>query len=266
MKAIRILSVLGLSFLMLNCQDTNKNKEKISTAIEQQSETMQQTNSAPTTKNLPFFKSEGNDWTFALSASGMEFSSQTEGLKSVHFPITEPILAADANIKMYRAETESATIQAEIKMKGCTNNDSISPYSVSIKIKPTGNTDFENFEGCGAYITDYRLHDIWILETLNGIKVETEDFNTERPNMEINTTENTFAGFAGCNAMRGAIFSEQSKLRFTNVITTRKMCLPTNKEQEFLKALQASTHFKIENNRLYLSNPSTETLVFKKVD
>jgi len=43
-------------------------------------------------------------------------------------------------------------------------------------------------------------------------------------------------------------------------------CPNTNKESEFLKALQRTTTYKVENRRLILSNPSGEKLVFKKVD
>jgi heat shock protein HslJ len=43
-------------------------------------------------------------------------------------------------------------------------------------------------------------------------------------------------------------------------------CQQGNKEAEFLKTLQSSTTYSIENNRLTLSNPSGKLIVFKKVD
>jgi len=60
-------------------------------------------------------------------------------------------------------------------------------------------------------------------------------------------------------------FFEKGLLRFTNIITTKMMC-QNNKEDEFLKALKSATSYKIENNRLWLSNPDKLLVVFKKVD
>jgi heat shock protein HslJ len=110
------------------------------------------------------------------------------------------------------------------------------------------------------------LHDIWVLEKLNGKTVSASDFMKELPNLEINSATNNFLGFAGCNRMNGTIFFERGLLRFTNIITTRMACPGNNKESEFLKALQSTTSYKVENMRLILTNPSGEKLVCKKVD
>jgi heat shock protein HslJ len=55
-------------------------------------------------------------------------------------------------------------------------------------------------------------------------------------------------------------------LRFANTITTRMACGENNKEYEFIKALESTTSYKVENMRLTLMNPSGVELVFKKVD
>lgn len=85
--------------------------------------------------------------------------------------------------------------------------------------------------------------------------------------MEIDTKENTFSGTTGCNRMNGQLFFEYDKLRFQRIMTTKMMCLPNNKkEQEFLNALKNSTAYTIANNRLTLSNPDGDLLIFKKLD
>ena len=48
--------------------------------------------------------------------------------------------------------------------------------------------------------------------------------------------------------MRGSIFSEQSKIRFKQIITTRKMCPPTNKEAQFIKVLERNTRYKLKTD------------------
>ncbi|WP_434036734.1 META domain-containing protein [Formosa sp. 4Alg 33] len=220
----------------------------------------------PNRNSRLFFKSSGAhpDWNLQLTQDSIKFSLNAEDHK---FSLPEAILAADANVKMYRSETESAQIKIQISMNPCTDSDSkTQPYTVSIDFKQNTETDFKSLKGCGEYITDYRLHDIWVLESIKDETVSTEQFTKELPNLEINISENSFMGYAGCNTMRGSIFSEQSKIRFKEIIATRKMCPPTNKEAQFIKELERSTQFKIENRRLYLSNPDGNTLTFKKVD
>jgi heat shock protein HslJ len=156
----------------------------------------------------------------------------------------------------------------QIQQQECVNTMSgdKSAYTIRIEIEKDKSGDSTNFSGCGSYITDSRLHDIWVLEKLNGEKVSLTNFNRELPNLEINSSTNQFMGFAGCNRMNGTIFFEKGLLRFVNTITTRMACGANNKENEFLKALQSTTRYNVENMRLTLTNPSGVELVFKKVD
>lgn len=216
---------------------------------------------------IPYFVASGTEpfWSLEISNESIRFKTPTD---SIMIPHTNPDLAQDANVKGYSMETESATMNVQILQRDCTNamSGNVSPYSVTIDIKKGVDKDFQKFEGCGHYNTDYRLHDIWVLENLNGKTISKEDFNNELPSMEIRAAENTFTGFAGCNRMNGKLFFEKGLLRFTNIATTKMMCEPINKEPEFLKALQNSTTYSIENNRLTLSNPSGVLTVFKKID
>jgi len=141
-----------------------------------------------------------------------------------------------------------------------------SPYAVSVEYKRDETSELEKLQGCGQYITDYRLHDIWVLEVLNGRKISKVDFSKEFPKMEIYAKDNKFIGFSGCNQMNGSLFFEKGKLRFTNIASTKMMCEPANKEAEFITALQSSNKYLIENNRLILSNSSEVKLIFKKID
>jgi heat shock protein HslJ len=107
-----------------------------------------------------------------------------------------------------------------------------------------------------------------VLETLKGTQVSKDDFNgNDVPNMEININSNRFSGFSGCNRMTGSLFFEKDLLRFSQVASTRMACPNMEKESEFLNALQSSTAYKVENNRLYLSNgDESDLLTFKKID
>jgi heat shock protein HslJ len=215
-----------------------------------------------------YFRGNGNepDWNLKISEKTIEFTSLLPSFESFTASHVEPLRAMDANVKMYRVTDKSATMIIQIMQQECVNTMSgdKSSYSVRIEIVKNNNSTF--ISGCGNYVTDSRLHDIWVLEQLNGQKATLLDFTKELPNLEINSSTNKFMGFAGCNRMNGTIFFERGLLRFTNIITTRMFCSENNKENEFLKALQSTTTYKVENLRLTLTNQSGNELVFKKVD
>ena len=223
------------------------------------------------TENLEkgiYFRGSGTepDWSLKISEKTIEFTSLKPDFEALQSGHVEPIRAMDANVKMYRVETKVGKMIIQIMQQDCVNamSGDKSAYSVRIEFQKDNKTI--NFSGCGNYITDYRLHDIWVFEKLNGENVSITDFTKEVPNLEINSTTNTFMGFAGCNRMNGTIFSERELLRFTNVVTTRMACGENNKENEFLKNLQSTTTYKVENLRLTLTNPAGNELVFRKVD
>lgn len=214
-----------------------------------------------------YFKSSGTEpfWGLTISDNKIVFKTVNDSLVAPH---VEPILAMDANVKLYRIKTEAGQLNIQISQQNCVNAMSgvTFPYAVSVEYKKNTTSEFEKWNGCGQYVTDYRLHDIWVLEELNGRKISKEDFSKEFPLLEIYANTNNFLGFAGCNRMNGSLFFEKGKLRFTNLITTKMMCEPANKEVEFITALQSSSTYQVGNNRLILSNSSGIKIIFKKID
>ncbi|MEZ4809671.1 MAG: META domain-containing protein [Allomuricauda sp.] len=216
-----------------------------------------------------YFKATGTEpfWGLKLYDDRVQLSMMEDTLLT---PASQPIRVRDSNISMYRIQTEATQMDIIIAYKECTNamSGEKSPYTVTIAYKKTGEEETKAFEGCGAYITDYRLHDIWVLEEMNGKTVSKADFNgKDVPNMEININTNRVSGFSGCNRMTGSLFFEKDVLRFTNMATTRMACPNLNAETEFLKTLQSVTSYKMRDSSLYLSNNDQEnTLVFKKID
>ncbi|WP_269222782.1 META domain-containing protein [Flavobacterium sp. IMCC34518] len=215
-----------------------------------------------------YFRGVGNEpeWSLKISEKTIEFNSLKPGFESLSGAHVEPIRAMDANVKMYRVETSAGLLNIQIMQQECINTMSGEKSTYSVRIEIVKDTVSTFLSGCGNYITDPRLHDIWVLEKLNGEKASLDHFMKDLPNLEINSSTNQFMGFAGCNRMNGKVFFENGLLRFNNIITTRMACGPNNKENEFLKALQSTTTYKVENMRLTLTNPSGVEVVFRKVD
>jgi heat shock protein HslJ/uncharacterized membrane protein len=258
----KALSLLLLLSLIVGCKSTaGKISDKKETTSEYGTQEDQMKYYFTATGNEPF-------WALKMGIDGIEFTSLISGKEKLTFPATEVIRAMDANIKMYKVSNETSSATITIQQLECQNSMSgaISPYKVSIEIKNNAELAFTKLGGCGNYNTDYRLHDIWVLEELNGFKVFPTDFQRELPRLEINSSENKFMGYGGCNAISGTIFYEKDLLRFTKVIATEMACGAGNKENQLIKALQSITTYSIGDNRLTLSNPSGKLLVFRKVD
>jgi heat shock protein HslJ len=254
----KIFSLVLLLSLIMGCKSTSVKS----------SDTKQ--NDSKETDMSVYFKASGNEpsWKLTLSPENITFTSLIPGKENIVFPVVEPIKAMDANVKMYKISNKNTSATITIQHIDCQDSMSgvISPYSVKVEIKNNSELEAKKLSGCGKYTVDYRLHDIWVLEEMNGYKVFATDYQKELPRIEINSTENRFMGYGGCNSISGQIFYEKELLRFTKVISTLMACAPGNKEGEFLKALQGTTTYSVENNRLTLSNPSGKLLVFRKVD
>ncbi len=269
----RVLFLVGIFLIFSNCAE--KKKQEPTEASEEITLDTLKVEEERTIEPLAvqpdgsYFKATGTEPFWGIKIYDNKIELQTMEDTIVTLP-SEAIKAQDANIKMFRIKTEATDMDVIISHKECTNamSGEVFPYTVTVSYKNTGGGDSRVLEGCGSYITDYRLHDIWVLEKMKGASVSKDDFNSgDVPNMEVNINDNRFSGFSGCNRMTGSLFYENDVLRFTQVASTRMACPSMEKESEFLMALQSATSYKIENNRLYLSNGSNENiLVFKKID
>ena len=271
MNKIIKIHVAFLLLLCISCSVKTKNKTEHKD-VKIKSETAESNEVAVPKKQInnateAYFKASGTEpfWSLELSEQQIKLRTPTDSIITSN---TKPFQAMDKNVKMYKIKGETGQLNIQIIQSECANGMSgkISPYKVSVEYKKKSEPSVHKIEGCGSYITDYRLHDIWVLEKLNGKKVDKANFNNDLPSLEINATTNTFLGFAGCNRMNGKLFYEKELLRFTDINTTKIMCQSNNEENTYLKAFRSATRYKIENNRLWLSNPSEELLIFKKID
>jgi len=112
---------------------------------------------------------------------------------------------------------------------------------------------------------DPLLHDIWVVQSINGAtysRVEGQDLH---PTLEIYLSEKRFLGNTGCNNMNGSMNVEGDKISFSDITTTKMFCVDVD-ETSFLTALSKADKYKIEKMLLYLFDDDKEVLVFKKID
>ena len=207
-------------------------------------------------------------WSLELTSQGqMRFRTVTAG-DSLLLPLPAPNQAQDAPVLRYRAQTAAGELIVTIAQRPCPNamSGEVLPYTVTVQARTAGQPDSRTFAGCGRYLGDYRLHDLWALESVDGQAVVAAQFAQDKPYLELNLTSEQVLGFSGCNKFGGSLTPERAGLRFGTLRGTLVACPALAFEQKFQKALSGQSFtYQLENRRLMLKNRTT-TLVFKKFD
>jgi len=194
------------------------------------------------------------------SANGIDFRA----------PAVDPVMAQDHNVKRYRSVTESGEIIVQIIQGECMDNMSGQKFSyqVTVDFKTSKETDYTTFKACGMYVPDYRLHDIWAMEEVKGIKINPSDYRKNAPNLEINVNEKRAFGSDGCNTFRGSVYNEENKLHFGPMASTMMACIANEEITAEINKVLATKNltYTIENNRLSLFDKDQKVMVLKHVD
>ncbi len=108
------------------------------------------------------------------------------------------------------------------------------------------------------------LHDIWVLETLDGQLV---DRSKPRPLLELYPGENRISGTGGCNDFFGQMTAKGWDISFQNIGTTKMFCQELmDTEHRFLKQLAMVNSYQIKDLKLILMMDKEAKLILKKVD
>ena len=197
--------------------------------------------------------------------------------KSIHFktpdgfeimtPFVKGVNAADANITRYKSVSDSTELSVQISKRKCINTMSgrESDYQVSIRIKKP-NGSMSTYDGCGSYIGNYRLNDIWGLTGIGGVPLTAADLKNGMPTLDLQMSTKKVYGFGGCNRFTGNILFTDNTISFDEMATTIRACPDTKLEGRFLKIISRATlDYKIEGLKLFIGKGKNQ-LQFKKLD
>ena len=183
--------------------------------------------------------------------------------------VGEGIKAMDANVIRYTANNEKGTLTVQIQKSACINDMSGEKlgYTVTIDTKNKTDKNYHTYKGCGQYIADYRLHDIWVLDSINNKKIKASDFMKKLPYLELNLTEKKVFGSTVCNTITGPIEIMGKKIYIGKLATTRMARKNTNFETAYLQGLENKIiPYKITTGKLYLQISTDEVFIYKKTD
>lgn len=210
------------------------------------------------------FIAKGNEpfWSLEISeGKGLHF--KTPDGKGITTPPISPIRLMDVAASSYRYQQQSTAITAIVYDQACT--DDMSGEQFSHKVEVTVNE--QRYKGCGTWLSDYRLHDIWVLNSMNGQAVDPKGLLKGAPFLEINLNTGSILGHGGCNNIRGRIEPLGHKIRFSKIASTLMACPDLAFEARYLEALQDKTFtYTFSNMVLQLKAEPDVVLEYRKVD
>ena len=169
----------------------------------------------------------------------------------------------DVAATSYRVKTGSEMLNIIIYDRPC--DDSMTGKELPKTLEITYGE--RKYNGCGSFLSDYRLNDIWVLESINNNKIDTPAFPKGLPRLELNLTLNQVFAFAGCNEFSSSLEIQGKKLRFGRFSGTLMACQNMTFESGYLSRLANKTiPFRIEPGRLILQVSNDSTYNYRKVD
>lgn len=217
------------------------------------------------------FYALGNEPSWSLDIDfekGMWFTSLTD-LSEMSTPPGREDKAQDADVTRYFAQTEAGTLIVTVLRGECT--DAMSgeqfPFKTRVDVKRSSDNDYASFEGCGRYVMDSRLNDIWVLTLFADRQLEAWDFRKGLPVLEFHLNDNRVVGTTGCNQISGNVRIRGNKITIGQLATTRMACPNMAFEKEFLAAItNKSFQYSIDAGRLMLTGDNGMVMELRKTD
>lgn len=215
------------------------------------------------------FFARGNEpnWTLEIDFEKSMSFVMFEGFKIIT-PAAEGIKALDSDVTLYTAKTDSGELVITVIKDKCQDNMSgeYFPYKVRVEAKSSSDFSYNTFEGCGRFLYDMRLYDIYVMEEMTGFNFKKEKLMKGRPQFEFNLTEMRFSGHAGCNQINGGITVIGNKINFGNLVGTLMACPNMKVERAVIEALnQKTVTYSIDKMKLTIISGKTK-MVLQKVD
>ncbi len=103
----------------------------------------------------------------------------------------------------------------------------------------------------------------WELFYMNTLQMDTIVYESNKPFIEINTTNNTISGNSGCNGFLSSCQLQSNRLTIGMILSTKKFCMDIP-ETEFFDALKSVNSFQVIDDTLILQNENQTIMKFIK--
>ena len=165
--------------------------------------------------------------------------------------------SAGTNAIVYETKTDEGIMKLAIFDEPCTGKEKDKKPQKKIEITLNN----KRYTGCGNYLYDHAINDIWTLETIGNKNPDVPV--RELPWMEFNLEKNKVYGYNGCNKINADIKVEGNRIKFSPFSKTKMAC-PGNETEQLFSAMLSGhiVDYYIENGRLTLILPNETKLIF----
>ena len=103
----------------------------------------------------------------------------------------------------------------------------------------------------------------WEMVYMNGIQMDTVVYESNKPFIEIDITNNTISGNSGCNGFKSTCQLQSNRLTIGMIMSTKKFCMDIP-ETEFFNCLKSVNSFQVMHDTLILQNDTLAIMKFVK--
>ncbi len=210
------------------------------------------------------FHAAGDGWLLTVHAQ-QGFVLERVGMAPMVLPYSAPIKEKDGGYR-YASTIDNVRIAVVVSD---TANAGTGTFPTTVRI---GSVDASSTHtwlyGTGEFLPPARLHDIWMLLTMDGQRVDPKLFR-EGPRLEFFVADGQVVGSDGCNGISGPFTATPEGLHLADLMRTLRACPEAVEriEQAFHKALGSGPfRYTFHNNDLTLRAANGTVLVFRRVD
>jgi|GEM_PF-1985571 len=189
-------------------------------------------------------------WTIEIEPGRLIRLVLDYGESRYYLPAPKPVRQPDGAL-VYDISAEGVTARVVIVERSC--RDAMSGEESTHVVTVT--VDGKEYRGCGRILqTRSLLGTHWSLIELGGRPVIT-GADRAAPYIRLLRGEERMVGHTGCNNISGGYILDGAKLEFDRVVSTLRACVDpqvSRQEQEFTRALEATTRYSIRSDTLTL--------------
>ena len=269
--------VLGAVLSLYGCAESSRSEQELIVELQEQP-----------TKTSDFFSqdsliekdqrgvdmiivSKDNDYIIELDLEDKFFlinNVNNESKIEVSVPASEIELSDKLGLFRYIAKDDDSSLTIQFQKTPCvTNFFRKMPYAVAVDYTDKVLEETTTFYGCGEYVPDYNLHNMWQVTSFKNMPLSETDFVTDFPVFELNMTTKMVLGTDGCNRVSAEIILEHGKIGFGLFSGTRMACARMEVGEQITTAMSSQMFdYELEDNELTLLQDGKEVLVLKAID
>lgn len=193
------------------------------------------------------------DWTLEVDFDSKIIFTANDGNQLNLLPAFEKKEITD-NLETYSQRSDLGMVVIKVFNEACGENKKV---EVSIQNKI--------YNGCGQYLYDHQLNDIWELESIDQVPQPAAGFSKGLPTMSFNLPDNKMTGSDGCNNINSGIEVKGTRIKFTAFSGTKMTCGNNKAEKIFAEKISNKlVNYYLENGKLIFYLEDDSKIAFKR--